>query len=87
MAEKTTKIKVCHGIACRRNMAPYSLERAQNDIKSLKIDHVECEECPCLGRCDKGPNAIVEQDGKQQIHSYATPVEMGEVIRNLKKKK
>jgi NADH:ubiquinone oxidoreductase subunit E len=87
MTEKTTKIKVCHGNACRRNLAPYSLERAKNDIKALKLDHIECEECPCLGRCDKGPNVVVEQDGKQQSHSYATPVEMGKIIRNIKKKK
>ena len=87
MAEKTTKIKVCHGTACLRNLSPYSLERAKNDVEALKLDHIECEECPCLGRCDKGPTVVTEQDGKQQLHSYANPVEMGKIIRNLGKNK
>ncbi len=83
MTDKTTKIKVCHGTACQRNFSPYSLERAKNDKDTLGLDHVECEECPCLGKCDKGPNVVVEIDGKKQLHSYVSPVEIGKIIRNL----
>jgi len=87
MNDKTTKIKVCHGNACRRNLAPYSLERAKNDVEFLGIKNVECEECPCMGKCDKGVNVVVEQGDKKQLHSYVNPVEMGKIVRNLGRNK
>jgi|GEM_PF-624469 NADH:ubiquinone oxidoreductase subunit E len=83
MTQKPTKIKVCQGTACLRNCSAYSLERARNDKESLGLDHVEIEECPCLGKCEKGPNTVVESGTDKKLHSFAFPIEMGKIIRNL----
>ena len=87
MTDKPITLKVCHGQACMRNLSPYSLERAKNDKEMLKLDHVQCEECSCLGRCEKGPNAVIEQDGRKDVYTHMTPVEIGRVMQNIKNHK
>ena len=90
MTEKPIKIKVCQGNACLRSCSAYTLERAENDKAFLGLHNVEIEGCPCLGKCEKGPNVVVESDTEKKLFSYVIPVEIGKILRNLgihKKKK
>ncbi len=83
MTQPPIKIKVCQGNACTRSCSAYTLERAQNDKEFLGLHHVEIESCPCLGKCDKGPNVVVENGTEKKLHSYVIPVEIGKILRNL----
>lgn len=81
MTKKT--IKVCTGGACTQNLSRYILERAQNDKLFFELEELEIEECPCQGKCQKGPNVIVsdEKEEKNKVYNFMTPLEMSKIIK------
>ena len=87
-------IKICHGHACKSNMSPYVFERAASDLGikdpeggMSKDGKVKLEKCPCRGNCKKGPSVVIENDGREQLHSYTNPVEMGKLLKKTGGKK
>ena len=78
--QKKAHIKVCTGHACKGRMSEYTLERAKSEIKKTGKD-ITVERGCCQGRCAKGPNIVIERNGKQEIKHNVSPVEMGKIIK------
>lgn len=69
-------------------MSPYVFERAASDLGitneeggASKDGKVKLEKCPCRANCKKGPSVVVEENGREQLHSYINPVEMGKLLK------
>lgn len=64
------KIRICKGKTCSWKFSKYITERLKQDIEKIKIEWVEIEETPCMGRCKSAPN--VNFDKEEMI--YADPI-------------
>ncbi len=87
-----TTIKICHGHACTKNLASYTFDRAKSDLDITDAEggqnpkkKVKLEKCACQGRCKKGPIVVVERNGRPSHHEYTNPIEMGKIIKQIKK--
>ncbi len=86
-----TNIKVCHGHACCKNFSNYTFDRA---LDELKIDNpeggtnpsgkVSLEKSACQGRCKDGPTVVIER-GNKQVHTRVNSLEMGKILKTIKK--
>lgn len=87
-----TVIKVCDGHACKKNLSQYTFDRAAAELK-IEGDEggvspdgkVSLEKCACQGKCAKGPTVSIEKFGSKKFHEYTSPVEIGNILKNIKK--
>ncbi|MDD2871408.1 MAG: NAD(P)H-dependent oxidoreductase subunit E [Candidatus Gracilibacteria bacterium] len=77
------KIKVCTGKTCTDRFSQYITTRLLNDKAKFNLEHLEIEDCMCMGHCKSGPNIMV--DGN--VKNYTNPAKASEHALNHKKKK
>ncbi|MFW5757175.1 MAG: (2Fe-2S) ferredoxin domain-containing protein [Bacteroidota bacterium] len=63
MRENSNTIVICMGSSCFSRGNKYTLKRIQNYLKEKELeDRVTLRGAHCLGKCDKGPALIVNDE-------------------------
>ncbi len=82
-----THIKLCTGKHCSRQY-PSLHAAATKKVFALHAEAtIVIDRCGCLGQCEKGPNILIEQHGKNEIQTGMTPFKIGDKIEQLAGKK